>query len=286
MAELDEAHDVVAGHDDDPWKGFELPFPVETFDDVNPRAYVTPDSKAEFLWSRLHAYCEVAQDPSRMLRLNMESINQALNECQVQTDELHYRGAEARKSISEASAQGQCQWKDHTAEPRCMLALLLWLVRNRKLPYKCKVRALNLFLTMGQKALEFISGDSRTVPGMLCGRDGRLHAVELFFVPHIALCHESLKELFSHPPGAEKMWSQLGRATWMDRCISTSLGAASFIDLLFFATYIFAHPKLTVSGQNLFVAVGVQLLPSLIHKLGQWLHEFSNFKWTMRSWEP
>lgn len=262
--------------DEDVWKGFELPFPVATFEDVKLRAYLTPDNTAEFLWVRIHDHCGIGQNPSRLLKLNMASIQQDLHHCQVPEQEMHYRGADERKDIVQSADNSL--WKDHTLEPRCMLVMLMWVMKNRALPSECKVKALNLLLTMAQISFQFVADRKESIQAMIIGKDGRLYSQELVFAPLTSLCSSSWQSLLSHCPAALKLWSNLSKKTWMQRCITSTLGNASLCDVIFFTTYIFAHPKEVLAGQNLFLAFAIQFLPSLVCSLGGWLQEVTQHK--------
>ena len=274
---MQEDEDGAQPAKEDPWKNFQLPFPVATFKDVNLRAYLTPHQTAEFLWARVHDHCGIRQDPTRMLKLNMNAIQQDMDTCQVPREELHYRGAEERQKISQES--DPTKWKDHTAEPRCLLVLLLWLCKNRALPTQCKINALNLLVTLVQQAWEHAAGNSTPViQAMLIGKGGRLHCQQLTFASANALCQDSWEALLSHSPATQKLWSQLSRKMWLQRCISTTVSNASLYDLLFLVTYIFAHPKLSVAGQNLFTVVAVQFIPSFIVSVGDWLQQLAIHK--------
>ena len=92
------------------------------------------------------------------------------------------------------------------------------------------------------------------------------------------LCQDSWEALLSHSPATQKLWSQLSRKMWLQRCISTTVSNASLYDLLFLVTYIFAHPKLSVAGQNLFTVVAVQFIPSFIVSVGGWLQQLAIHK--------
>ena len=73
--------------------GFELPFGVATLADVNQRAYICADGTPEWLFSRVHSYCQIASEPGRMLRVNQASIALEHELLQVDKEQFHYRGA-------------------------------------------------------------------------------------------------------------------------------------------------------------------------------------------------
>ena len=59
----------------DAWGAFQLPFDVATVQEYNQRAFLTRDASIiEWQWLRLHAWCDIATPPGRMMALNRGSM--------------------------------------------------------------------------------------------------------------------------------------------------------------------------------------------------------------------
>ena len=167
---------LVKEDGEDPWKEFKLPFPVATLEDVGLRAYVTPEGTPEWLFSRVHAFCMVASEPGRLLRLNKGKILEDFVHLQVAAQKLHYRGGDT----TDTDPNPEAQWKDHTIESGGFLATLLWMMRNRALKAHCKLKAFQLLMLMVEKA--FTKADlARPFMAMLTNATGVLVSQELTF---------------------------------------------------------------------------------------------------------
>ena len=110
----------------DEWDDLQLPFPVATLEDLRQRAYLTPEGVPEWLFSRVHAFCQIISEPGKLLRLNQAKIREDFATLQIPTTNLHYR-------VPAAQEEPERQWKDHTLESGGLLATLLRVTRNRSL---------------------------------------------------------------------------------------------------------------------------------------------------------
>ena len=244
-------------------EGFELPFPVATLANVNQRAYISDDGKAEWLFSRVHSFCGISMEPGRMLRLNLDTIVKELEALQVPKEEFHYRGM----SIEEIH---QRKWKEHTLESRSLLVVLVWLMKNKALKAQVKVRSLNLLLDLVAKA--FMEADIQVpLMGMVCNMEGAILHKELFFTPQ-GLC-VAWGSLLNACSGAGALWKKLTTRCWPNRCISSAPDSASLADMWFFLCYLACHPKLKSLGQNIWLVLGKLVLPNLVEATGNWLEK-------------
>ena len=243
----------------DPLGVFELPFPVATLTDLGQRAYLNAQGVPEWLFSRAHACLKIQTDPGRLLRLNKAQIENELGLMQVPKEEFHYRGSD------QASDQ---HWSDHTCESRCLLVVLLWAIKNRAMKPNSKVLALNLLLDLVAAALK-VADLSQPTMAMLTTENGVLVSEEISFSAQ-GLCY-SWGSFLRKCPGASSLWHKLTTRTWLNRCLSSSMDTATCTDVWFFLCYLYCHPKLRMLGQNLWLCVGMTVLPNLLWACGGWL---------------
>ena len=262
---------LVKEDGEDPWKEFKLPFPVATLEDVGLRAYVTPEGTPEWLFSRVHAFCMVASEPGRLLRLNKGKILEDFVHLQVAAQKLHYRGGDT----TDTDPNPEAQWKDHTIESGGFLATLLWMMRNRALKAHCKLKAFQLLMLMVEKA--FTKADlARPFMAMLTNATGVLVSQELTFSQQ-ELCY-TWGQFLNQCPGAVALWTKLGQRCWMNRCIASGLGTATFKDIWMFLAYIWCHPKMKKLGQNLYLCFGKTVLAEFLDHTARWLDAFALMK--------
>ena len=241
-------------------KAFTLPYGVCTLPDLQQRAYINKDGKAEWVWARVHSYCQIQKEPGRMLMHSKDALLKELGELQVPEAGLHYRGMD--------TPAGEPDWKDHTLESSTLLGALVYLSKLRQLKENAKVKAMKLLLELAGKALPF-ANLQQPVPAMLQRPTGPMASAQLFFTPQ-GLTQDWGKLLALSPGGAE-LWKRLGTRTWLNRCIASSLENATFQDILFFNAYLMCHPKVKGRGQLLWTAIGSTTLPELVFHLGTWL---------------
>lgn len=127
-----------------------LPYKVCTVVDLEQRGYIT-DGVVEWVWARLHSYCQIKKEPGRLLMQNQESIKATCRTLQVSPEEVHFRG---RASQQEQGGS----FKDHALGTRAFLVALLWLLKNRTLSHQNKALALQLLLGMVGKATAAAAG--------------------------------------------------------------------------------------------------------------------------------
>ena len=259
---------------EDDLKGFQLPYPVATLQDVEQRAYINEKkgNTPEWLYQRVHAYCGVAKDSGRLLRNNQASLKEAFESLQVPMEmELHYRKQGEPEEGHEAA------WQDHTLGSGGFFAFLLWAMRNRALKASTKVKALNLFLIMAQKAMDFafLSANPEVVCMVLMHTgQGTLVSEELHFSEQ-GLCHDRWKGFLHQNTGAIALWEKLGSRTWLNRCISSSSAHASWQDICFFLCFIYCHQTLAMARTHLWKAIGRHCLPIVLNQAAQWLNHMA-----------
>eukprot|EP00438_Fugacium_kawagutii_P030972 Skav203548 [mRNA] locus=scaffold3576:25249:29754:+ [translate_table: standard] len=243
--------------------GLQLPYKVATIQDLQQRAYITPDGCAEWLFTRAHSFCQVSMDPGRFLRLNQEAIVKELENMQIPKGQFHYRG----KDVTEGDdPEGHARkWKDHTFESRAFLGFLLFSLRIRSLKAFVKVKALNLFLELAAKAFPHMNL-ALPLMAMATRKDGTMVSKELTLSQQ-GVCY-NLTALLDQCPGAAALWQKLTTRIWMNKCIVSGAQHASFADLLFFLAYIYCHPKLKLLGQNLWESFGKNLLGEAVCRTG------------------
>ena len=249
---------------------FTLPFKVATLVDLEQRAYINDNNKAEWLFGRVHKQAAISKDPGRLLRENKRSLEQACAELQVPFgEEIYYRGVEDR--------QQDIPWKDHTLGSAGLLVFLLWVVKNKGLTQQAKVKALELFLAFATKAFEYAfqaSAGVLVLTVMLESGDGVLISEELRFNEQ-SLCSENWKGLLECNPAAFALWSRLGARCWMNRCIGSRVVQATYQDILFFFMYMWCHPKLRLAGYCVWNVFGAHTLPLVVSQLGQWINQLA-----------
>ena len=247
-----------------PFQGFELPFKVATLQHLGQRAYFNPDSAPEWLFSRVHAGLSIKTDPGRLLRLNKNNIEGELEQMQVPRGELHYRATDAERDR---------HWTDHTCESRCLLVVLLWVIKNRAMQAQTKVKALRLLLDLLAEAFR-VADCSQPIMGLLTRPDGTMISKELKF-SNQGLCYQ-WGDFLRNCPGASALWHKLTTRCWLNRCISSAADSASFADIWFFIGYLYCHPKLKMQRQTLWLCLGSLFLPILLHQGGLWLVNLAN----------
>ena len=237
---------------------FQLPFKVATLADVEQRAYITSAGCAEWLFSRVHSFCQIGTEPGKFLRSNKTSIEAELQVLQVPVEQFHYRGQD------EPQAEGP-GWKDHTFESRALLVMLLLVMKNRALKAPSKAKALKLLLAFAEKAFARMDC-SQPFMALITSKDGILHSQELSFSSQ-GLC-QSFAVLWGHCPGAAALWKKLQARCWLNRCIVSSPDSTSFLDCWFFVAYLYCHQKLKVLGQNIWLCFGQSFLTELLWRTG------------------
>lgn len=252
---------------------FKLPFPVATILELEQRAYINDaqGDSPEWLFPRVHHYCKISKDPTRLLRDNKASLKKVFESVHVPQEEIHYRGKE------EHANEGDTQWKDHTLGSCGFLAFLFWVLKNRTLRGECKARALSLCLLMAQQAMEFAlmtaNAEVAVMAMMLDGR-GSMSCEELHFTPP-GLCHDSWRRIIARNVGALALWERLSTRCWLNRCISSNSQHASFTDILFFFAYIWCHQNMSMARVNLWKAAGGPSLPLFSNKTAQMITAFA-----------
>ena len=240
--------------------GFELPFPVATLADVNQRAYICAGGTPEWLFSRVHSYCQIGSEPGRMLRVNQASIALEHERLQVDKGQFHYRGATPEEHAR--------KWSDHTMESHSLLVILIWFMNNKALAKSAKVRALALLLDLAAKA--FTVADLHVpMMGLITRPDGTVVGKELAFNQK-TLCPQWAR-LINELPGAMVVWKGLGARTWMNRCIASAPETATFGDIWLYMCFLACHPKLKKLGTCLWLHFGKLFLPVLLNATGRWL---------------
>lgn len=263
------ANQQLVKEQEDEFAQFQLPFKVATVVDLEQRAYITSEEKAEWLFSRAHAYCKVGTEPGRILRNNMATIQNEMQSLQVPPTEFHYRG---KADVQEQQASGNTTWTDHTFESRGFLAMLMWMVKNRALKAAAKVNSLTLLLELASRAFG-MADLQRPIMAMVTTPNGILVSKELTFTVQM-ICY-SWADFIRNSPAAASLWRSLGQRCWLNRCISSALETATFLDIWFFLVYIYCHPKAKVLGQNLWLCLGKTFLPEVIHTTGTWLNRYA-----------
>ena len=253
--------------------GFKMPYPVATIANLEQRAYINVDNGniPEWLFTRVHKFCGIAKDPTRLLRDNQASLKDTFQKLHVNIDvEFHRRGQQRAEADT-------APWSEHTLGSAGLLTFLLWVTKNRALKPGNKVKALNLILALAQQAMEYavLAGNADLIcMGMLVATGGSLVCQELAFNAQ-GLCHNAWKALLIKNVGVVALWGKLCTRTWLNRCLSTSLEHASFSDVLFFLIYMWCHPTLTLAGCNVWQACGQHCLPNLLNNISQWLTTFA-----------
>ena len=244
-------------------KAFTLPYGICTLKDVEQRAYINKGGKAEWVWSRVHSFCQIQKEPGKMLKQSMSALLEDLNQLQVPESAVHYRGKEH---------SDDAEWKDHTLESKALLGTLAYLTKLRQISAVVKVRALKLLLALAEKG--FPCADLQVpITTMIQRPGGPMASAELFFTPQGLT--QNWGSLLSLSPGGVALWKKLGRRTWLNRCIASSMENATFLDILFFNAYLMCHPKLKGQGQNLWLAIGSNTMPELIFHAGSWLESLA-----------
>lgn len=254
--------------DDDPWAKFTLPYSVATVPEYELRAYFQnvdegeEEPEVEWLWARVHAYCQIQAAPGRMLWANTQSVASDLAQCKVPNSEYKYMTNEEAKATTKP-------WKTHTLGSRCLLVGLMWMLKNRTLKKAMKKRALVLLLGLTKLCLAFSMGEP--FMGMLVGTSGDIFQAEIHLEAETWLCRDSWADLVGNCPGAVETWNKLAKTLWLGHCITSPLASASFGDILFMLVWLYCHPNYNSRGQNLFRCLVLQTLPQVINKAGKWL---------------
>lgn len=223
--------------------GLQLPYKVATIQDLQQRAYMTPDGCAEWLYTRAHSFCGVSVDPGRFLRGNKDAILQELEHLQVPQGQFHYRGRDVTEGDDpEGHAR---KWKEHTCESRALFGLLLFHMRIRSLKAICKVKSLKLVIELATQSLPKLD---LALPfmAMITRKDGTLVSRELTLSEQ-GVCY-NFSAVLNLCPGAAALWQKLTTRIWMNKCIVSGAQHASWSDLWFFLVYIYCHPKLKSLG--------------------------------------
>ena len=85
-----------------------LPYNVCTVTDLEQRAYIT-NGVVEWVWARLHSFCQIRKEPGRLLMQNKDSIKATCRTLQVSPEEVHYRGRVAEEG--QVVASRTTHWK-------------------------------------------------------------------------------------------------------------------------------------------------------------------------------
>lgn len=260
----------------DEFSGFKLPYPVATMVDLQQRAYVNEsrDNSPEWLFGRIHKYCGISSDPTRLLRVNKDSLKKTFEALQTPWQEMHFRGKEPADG---PNPDHEAPWSDHTLGSAGMLAFLLWLMKNKGMRAHCKVKALTLFLALAQKAMDFAcmaSNPEVVLMAMLSNARGTLVSEELHFSQQ-SICHQDWLKLVNQNNGARALWERLCTRCWLNRCISSSVEHASFHDILLFLLFIFSHQTMSMSRVQLWNAVGAHFLPIFLNQTAQWISQLA-----------
>ncbi len=260
---------LVVG-DENALDGFKLPYPVATVADFEQRAYLDQENgnTPEWLYIRAHTYCQISQDPTRMLRLNKASLQTTFQGLQVPMEtNFHFRGQ------GERNEGDGVPWTEHTFGSGGYFVFLFWLLRNRALRVFSKVKALDLCLGMAQKALEYaclVNGGVVTCMALLLDGNGTLHSQELHFNQQ-GVCHQEWQQLLGKNAGAMGQWEGLMTRTWLNRCITSSVAHASFQDILFFLAFTWCHQNHSVARTISWKICGMHCLPIFINRIAKWL---------------
>eukprot|EP00438_Fugacium_kawagutii_P020973 Skav206113 [mRNA] locus=scaffold3261:44575:49089:+ [translate_table: standard] len=241
-------------------EGFSLPFGVATLEDLQQRAYINKDGKPEWVWARVHHYCQIQKEPGRLLMQNQAAWKQELQKLQVPPEGVHFRGKDA--PIDERG------WKDHTLESRALCGILACIIKQRQGKALSKVRALKLFLELADRG--FAVRDPQ-VP-LTCSiqkPQGQMVAAELQFTPQQV--SKQWGSLLALSPGGVRLWQKLTTRTWLNRCIISSMDNATLMDIMFFSLYLLCHQTLKAGGQVLWMAIGNNILPEIIFMVGSWM---------------
>lgn len=251
----------------DQWKDFKLPYQVSTLEEFQLRAYWTDPDQVEWLWSRMHARCKIATPSGRMMALNKQSIETDLDQLMIPRSGFHYRGEEFQKSE-------KTPWDVHTVESRCFFAMIMWLLRNRTLKAANKLLALEMLLGVCKMCFTFLSEAQAAITAMILDPSGQLHHKELVFEA-TGVCRGSWHELLLHSPGCVEQWERLSKTSWMNQCLTSTLQAATFSDIIFFLLWVYCHPTYKARGENLFQSLALLTLPRVLHKLGGCLKQLA-----------
>ena len=254
---------------------FQMPFGVASIVEFEQRAYLDTAAEGprpEWLYIRLHTFCQIATEPWKFLKQNLVGLKKMLGKLQCPESEVQYRG--------DLGADSSSKWKEHTLNSRGYLILLLLIMSSRPLKNVCEQKALQLLLGMVQLAfVTVVAAEGANIQLMLniTGADRDLIGRPLTFDAQ-GLCKE-WADLLSHSPGACSLWGTLRRTLWLGRCITTDMQQASLCDIVFFLCWIISHPgSRKVLGQNLHTDIGLQSVPFLITVCGQWLDRLAAVK--------
>ena len=264
VSAMDGAPDqvVAVGSNSQPPGGegdLKLPYRVCTVVDLEQRGYIT-NGVVEWVWARLHSYCQIKKEPGRLLMQNKEAIKATCRTLQVSPEEVHYRGRVA----PEAGQPGEASsFKDHTLETRAYLVALLWLLKNRTLNSHNKALALQLLLGMVSKGTAAAAEGGARVCGMIYkDSNAGLFSQELSFTAQGMTGQWCL--LLQHSAGATTLWKRLTATTGTGRCITTSQENASLGDIWLFSCFVWCHQKLRIGGRMIWHSLVAMLLPQLI----------------------
>ena len=246
----------------DPWQDFQMPYQVATIEEYQVSAYFTDPEQVEWLWSRMHAKCQITTPSGKMLRENKASIANELDALMIGREELHYRGEDFQPDQA-------TPWKIHTVESRGFFAMLLWLMKNKTLKAASKLNALNLLLGMCNM-LSRLFLEAEAIMGIITDPMNVTHHVELAF-EGTGVCRGAWQNLIQHSPGCVDQWKRLSTSIWMGHCITSSLDSATFSDIVYFLVWVYCHPASKARGQRLLHCLVLETLPRVVNKLGGWL---------------
>eukprot|EP00438_Fugacium_kawagutii_P035086 Skav205139 [mRNA] locus=scaffold3411:179900:184204:- [translate_table: standard] len=188
---------------------------------------------------------------------NQVAWKKELQNLQVPPEGLHFKSKDA--------PMGEQDWKDHSLESRALLGVLACLVKQRQLKAHSKVKAMKLFMELAAQV---------PLNCALQKVNGQMASKEVLFNPQQVT--QDWGSLLAQVPGGARLWQRLTTRTWLNRCIISAMENAILMDIIFFSLYLYCHQTLKQAGQNLWSAIGNNILPEIIFMVGSWLDTLAN----------
>lgn len=243
-------------------------FPVATWAAVGLRAYLDQSGIPQWIFQRAHQQVVAKSEGGEYLRRNMKALGEMLTEFGVPVSDIGYKKADREYNDMEP-------WADHTLTSRALVLYLFFQVKHRRNSVAAKNSAMHLLQTIASALFTESSAADYGLPnsvGMTVEDDfGVLNRVSVGFSAQGVT--EDWCQLASKNSAVKDVWERLQRETWCGIRITSSLGASTLQDIMFFLFYLLAHPKEALGGQKPFETVLKHVLPEVVLWLGNLMDE-------------
>ena len=247
------------------------PFPVATVLQLglNLRAYFNATGHAEWLWSRVQDFLQIESYGGKFLKVHLKALAEDMTLLEIPEGEVKYK---------QKGYQGTPQepWVEHTMLSRALLTVPITCLKSKPLKPVQKERAVRLFLALGEVSLQHALSDGPmpSLPDVGHTNDEGVFTVVTLSFSKELICQEWALVLEGHK-GCQQLWSKLATTEWRGRSISSPWQYATFKDICVFLLYLATNPTLRMAGRNLWLNLGLAVLPGLIFFLGACLEGYA-----------